>query len=200
MSALMDLFASVLTKFVRRGFEEERVKVAVIGQNVRAFLEDDFVELIRGAEFVLPRWLAEELDNRKLVSLQDDGVDEKNISTIAFAESSIAGKRGISELYELKGYFYSLVRYQIRKIFNKYAESPSIEAVNMISKSLKKMIDDANSIQKSRLRKIINLLNAPTIEPKLTAKMSEEEKLLFESIHTFLKSYSGGVFKFDEPT
>lgn len=198
MSALMELFASVLTKFVKRGFEEERVKVAVIGHNVRAFLEDDFVELIRGAEFVLPRWLAEELENRKLVTLQDTGIDEKTISTIAFAESDYVAKRGIGELYELKGYFYSLVRHQIKKIFRKYAESPSLEAVSVISKSLKKMIEDANSIQKNRLRRIINLLNTPSVEPKLVTKMSEEERILFESIYAFLKSYSSGVFKFDE--
>lgn len=189
MNGLLELLGPLIADVIRRDFEEEEVRAVYMGPSIRVFVHDDYIELVKGAEYNIPRWLARLLYEKKLVKEYDKPVDEVALARINFNESR---SRGQLKFERLQGYFYNKVLDQIDLMIKMYKEETDLGKVSQIVKSIQDMSNALKSIYRTRLNKLFSIVNMEVASDML-ADLSEEEKQLYNSLRTLLKIFGGQV-------
>lgn len=189
MNGLLELLGPLIAEIVKRDFEEEEVRAVYMGYPLRVFVHDDYIELTRGAEYNLPRWLARLLYEKKLVKEYDKPIDEVTLARINFNESR---SKGQLKFEKLQGYFYNKVLDQIDLMARTYKEEADLGKVSQIVKSIQDMSNAAKSIYRTRLSKIFSIVTMD-VASDLLADLSEEEKQLYNTLKTLLRIFSTRV-------
>lgn len=167
---------------LRRDYEEEEVKVEILSDVSRIFTNEGFIDLSKGSEYTLPRWIARVLEKQGVVKIKDDTVDLEKLSKIAYNEEATLKK---PQLVKLQPHFYMLVREEIENIKKRLQEKQDINLLD----DLKKYVDLLYTIGRIRLRKIINILLMIEVSQDFLDKMSMEEKLLYRILRDSLMTW-----------
>ncbi len=192
MSGLVELLSEVISGFVSRDSEEEYVRVAYTAPSILVFLEDDYVELVRGAEYNVPRWIAQLLAEKGCAKILEEGVDAVDLGRLMFNESR---SRGQIKFEKLKGYFYSKVKSTIQHLLKQYKSATNIDEIKRISDTLSTLSSNTKNLYKIRLSKILSLLSVQELPPEVLGNLSEEEKLLYTTIRSVLEVFNERVFE-----
>ncbi|ADI32329.1 hypothetical protein [Staphylothermus hellenicus] len=185
MTGIHTVLVDKIIEFIMRDFMEEEVRVEVIGGNFRVLTHEGFIDLVRGAEYNLPRWIAYELLKKGIVNIKSDNISVEKLSSIAYNEESTIGR---PEFVKVPRYFYLLVKKEIEEIREKLSKNADINLLQ----ELKTYEDLIYTIGKIRLKKILYILLLPQIPQEILDKLSEEEKtllnLLKSSLNVWMKS------------
>ena len=192
MIGLVEVLGEIITEFIPRDAEEEYVKVAYTGPSILVFIEDDYVELVKGAEYNLPRWIAQVLVEKGYARILEEGVDAVTISRLMFNESR---SRGLVKFEKLKGYFYSRVKSTISHLIKQYKLVGNVEEIKRISDTLSALTSNTKMLYKIRLNKILSLLGVQETSPEILGNLSEEEKHLYSTVRTILEVFNRKVFE-----
>lgn len=192
MNGLIELLGNLIVSYVKRDFEEEEVKVAYVGSPTAVFIEDDYVELIRGSEYILPRWIAQTLQEKERAKLPDEEVDYVTVTRISFNESR---SRGQIKFEKLSGYFFSKIRSQITYTMKKYRTVDNLERAHEIAQSITSLVTATKNLYRVRLSKILSLICIQDVNPELLSNLSEEEKYLFTVMRSLLEIFNAKVFE-----
>lgn len=189
MNGLIELLGPLLAGVIRRDFEEEEVRAVYMGQPIRIFVHDDYVELMKGAEYTLPRWIARLLYEKKLVKEYDKPIDEVMLARVNFNETR---SKGQLKFERLQGYFYNRILDQIELMVKTYKEETDLGKVSQIVKSIQDMTNSTRSIYRTRLSKLFSIVTSD-IASDIIADLSEEEKHLYNILKAILKIFSTKV-------
>ncbi len=181
-AGFVKLLMKTLFEFLTRDFMEQEVKVEIIGESEPVLTLEGYIELNKGAEYMLPRRIAYELESKGIARVKDDHLSIKDLSKIVYNEEATKHK---IQLYKLKPYLYSLVKNTLQNMREKLRKGSSVELYD----EYKKLTDLYSTLIMLRKRKIINLLNLPAIPQELIDKMSEEEKILFSILRSTLNEW-----------
>jgi DNA replication factor GINS len=192
VSGLVELLSEVISGYVSRDSEEEYVRVAYTAPSILVFLEDDYVELVRGAEYNVPRWIAQLLAEKGCAKILEEGVDAVDLGRLMFNESR---SRGQIKFEKLKGYFYSKVKSTIQHLLKQYKSATNIDEIKRISDTLSTLSSNTKNLYKIRLSKILSLLSVQELPPEVLGNLSEEEKLLYTTIRSVLEVFNERVFE-----
>ncbi len=167
---------------LRRDYEEEEVKIEILNDISRIFTNEGFIDLSKGSEYTLPRWIAKILEKEGVVKIKEENIDLEKLSKIAYNEEATLKK---PQLVKLPPHFYMLVREEIENIKKSLQERQDINLLD----DLKKYIDLLYTIGRIRLRKIINTLMMIEVSQDFLDKMSMEEKLLYRILRDSLMTW-----------
>ncbi|MEM0377906.1 MAG: hypothetical protein QXP68_02670 [Thermosphaera sp.] len=178
MTGLLELVEEVVLRFMERDFQEESVKVEVVSGGLKIFLEESYIELMKGSEYALPRWLAYKLQEQGVCKVKDLDVTLEKLSQLVYLEESYAGKLQLSKL---NGYFYTRLKRRITELENKVKTAPDWR---IYADELKTFMEFYDSLTRERVRKIVNFLHLIDIPQEISEKLSEEEKVLYSHLKT----------------
>lgn len=185
--SFISLLVSKALEFIQRDFEEDEVRVEVIGESTKVFTVEGFIDLVRGAEYNLPRRIAYELERKGIVKIKsDEKIPLEMLSRLVYNEESTIQK---TQLVKTKPFFYSIIRKTINDLEEKLKHESSIELLE----EYRSFLDLLHTVARIRTRKMLNALLLTEIPPDLIEKMSEEEKLLFVMLFDALKSWLRGL-------
>ncbi|MEM0001562.1 MAG: hypothetical protein QXS24_03805 [Desulfurococcaceae archaeon] len=190
MNGLVELLGSLVSEFIIRDFEEEEVKVAYIGPALKLFVEDDYIELVKGAEYNLPRWIARILYENNRIKEMDKSIDEATVARIYFNENR---SKGQLKFEKLSGYFYSRVREQINMMLKAYREITDLSRAHQIVQSVTSLSNTMRNLYKTRLSKILSMVGGD-IGADVLADLSEEEKHLYNAVRSVLEVFNKKIF------
>lgn len=191
MNGLIELLGSLVMEFVIRDFEEEEVKVAYIGPSLKVFIEDNYVELVKGAEYSLPRWIARILYENSKIKEMDRTIDETTVARIYFNENR---SKGQLKFEKLPGYFYIRVKEQINVMLKAYREITDLSKAHQVVQSVTSLSNTMRSLYKTRLSKILGMVGGD-VGSDVLADLSEEEKHLYNAIKAVLKVFNEKIFE-----
>jgi len=192
VSGLVELLGELISAFISRDAEEEYVRVAYTGPPAHVFIEDDYVELVKGAEYSLPCWIAQILVEKGYAKILEEDIDAVTISRLMFNESR---SRGLIKFEKLKGYFYSRVKSTVLRLLKQYRSAGNIEEIKRISDTLTALTSNTKNLYKIRLSKILSLLSVQELSPEVLGNLSEEEKILYNTMRTVLEVFNKRVFE-----
>lgn len=195
MNGLIELFSPIVAEVIRREFEEEEVRAVYMGPSLRVFIEDDYVELVKGAEYTIPRWIARTLYEKKLVKEYDKPIDEVTLARIYFNETRT---RSQLKFEKLQGYFYNKVREQIELLTKTYKEleDKDLSKVSQIVQTIQNLTDSTRNLYRTRLTKILGIITAD-VASEVFADLSEEEKQLYNTMKILLKIFNTKIIGVD---
>lgn len=191
MNGLIEVIGSIIERYVNRDFEEEEIRVMYTGASLKVFIEDDYVELVKGSEYTLPRWITSILYEKGRARIIEQQVDETTISILRFNESRDKSRL---KFEKLTGYFYNRVKYQLYTMMKSYREISDLSKALQIVESMKKISSTTKDLYRIRLSKILTLLGGE-IPPELVADLSEEEKHLLSILKTTLEVFNKKIFE-----
>ncbi len=169
--SVVEQIACINLDILYRDFEEELVRVIVLEDLGPIYVSEGVVELSKGSEYNLPRWIALELYRRGLVEFKEKPVDLEDLAKIAYSEES--SRKGI-EFTKIKQYFYHIVCREIDELYERVER----ERDTGLLLDLRKYEDYLMRIGKSRVKKLIQLLFLK-LPSEVSSKLSEEEKILY---------------------
>lgn len=185
---VLELVLKKVAEFVELDFESEEVKVEVHSKGVSLLTLDGQMELARGAEYVLPRWVADFLSKRGVAKLKEERPLIEALSGIAYTEETSQSKVFLNKL---KGFFYKRVNRAKASILEEAKRGPDLSKLEEYKK-IENMMD---TITKVRLRKIINMALVPELQHELVDKLSDEERILLRMLSGVLDVWLRHVVK-----
>ncbi len=167
---------------VRREYEERGVRVVVLRDTGLIYSGEGPLELRRGTEYTLPRWVALLLERKGFVQVKDRELGIQELARIAYNEESSIGK---PRFEKIDPFFYHLVIDMVRSVEEEARRNADIKTYQM----LYKYQDLLTTIGRTRMKKMLSLL---TIEPdeEIIGRFTEEERLLYYTLRDALRKWS----------
>lgn len=194
MNGLIELLGALIVNYINRDFEEEEVRVAYVGPPTKIFVEDDYVELIRGSEYTLPRWVARVLEERGRAKSSEGLIDEVTVTRLYFNESR---SKGQLRFEKLPGYFYSRVKNQLETMLKSYRNIEDFSKAQQLFQTISNLATSTRNLYRVRLSKILSLIGAD-VGPDVLANLSEEEKHLYTTLKGIFEIFSLKVFEVEK--
>ncbi len=180
--SIAKLLIGVIYDFIERDFMEQEVKTEIIGDTPPVLTVEGYIELKRGAEYMLPRRIAYDLARKGIARIKDEEITMEYLSKIVYNEESSKNR---IQLYRVQPYLYSLARKTIEDLRKRLESEGRIE----LYEEYRDILELYSSLISLRLGKIINMLRLPIVPQELLDKMTEEEKMLFSILRTTLKEW-----------
>lgn len=168
-----------LVEFLEREYMEEEVRVEIIGKTTRVFAYEGLVELMRGAEYSVPRWLANILVSENIARVKEQELGIDKLSTIAYNEESLVQKL---QLVKIPRYFYLNINRIVRDLENRLKKEIDLSILD----DIKKFEELLYTIGRIRVKKILNMVLLTSLPQDTVDKLSEEEKILYNSFKGLL--------------
>ena len=152
--------------------EESRV---TFKSDVKISINDINIDAKEGDILLLPRWLTKILSRKNVIDIQDD--------EISSYVSKALNRERISRPHDISGVdsdFYIRVK-------------DFLESLN--DKEREKRMVSLNSFVMSRLEKIVKLAAASSLSAEMEAKLSAEEKQLYNLVHSSSSAFKEWVLK-----
>ncbi len=175
---VLEKLLSMYMGLVYRDFEEELVRVIVVEDIGPIYIPEGVIELTKGSEYNLPRWIAVELYRRGYVEFKDKPVDLEKLAKIAYSEES--SRKGI-EFSKTPQYFYHIVGYEIDGLYERLER----ERDTRLLLDIQKYEDYLLRIGKARVKKITQLIPIE-IPQEVYMCLSEEERILYRMLREIL--------------
>ncbi len=186
MSSLASLLVEKLVEFMERDYMEEEIRIEVIGSPPKVFIHEGFTELTRGAEYSVPRWLAEMLFRENTAKPREQEVSVENLSKIAYNEEALIKKL---QLMKLPRYFYMMVREDIEKIREKLKSTADLSLLD----EYKQLEDLYYTIGRIRVKKLLSFILLASVPQEIFEKLSEEERILFTLLREVLSTWMKNI-------
>ena len=141
--------------------------------DVRISINDINIDAKEGDILSLPRWLTKILSGKKLIDIQDN--------EISSYVSKALNRERISKPHDISGVdvdFYIRVNDFLKSLNEKERENLKVSL---------------NSFVMSRLEKIVKLAAASSLSAEMEAKLSAEEKQLYDYIHSSSSAFKQWV-------
>ena len=176
---LFELVFGRVMEFLKRDFEEDSVKIEVYKDGLRLTTFEGVLELVKGGEYTVPRWLADLLAKKGYVKIKDARIPVESLSVLAYNEETAYSKPLTNKL---KGFFY-MTMFKARRDLTEEAKT-----TGDLSKfeELKKIEDAMDSLLKSRVRKLVNYSLLPDVQQDVEEKLSEEERYLLKTLRAIV--------------
>ncbi len=177
----MTNIASML-ELIRTNYMLGKVKVLVLKDAGPLLVDNETIILKRGYELEIPRFLAEILAEKGIVSFKDEILGIEDIARIHYNEMNIRSPAGIDELPE-----------------NFYQRA--LDYMKKLDKELKETVDPALFEEKKRaeimlkeilfkrLSLLLQLILSPMASYQVLAKLSDEEKVLYELLEKSINKW-----------
>lgn len=186
--SVVSLLMDKLIEFLERDYAEEEVRVEIVSKPCKVFLHEGLVELSRGAEYSVPRWIAKMLVSEGVARLKDGEVSIERLSSIAYNEESLIQKLS---LVKIPRYFYLNVKSAIEDLESKLKSGGGVE-LSLID-DYKKLEELIYTIGRIRVKKILNYVLLTSIPQDFLDKMSEEEKVMYSIVRGALEVWRRGL-------
>ncbi|MEM0380426.1 MAG: hypothetical protein QXP71_03740 [Desulfurococcaceae archaeon] len=177
--SLINILMDKLVEFLEREYMEEEVRVEIIGKTTRVFAYEGLVELMRGAEYSVPRWLANILVSENIARVKEQELGIDKLSTIAYNEESLVQKL---QLVKIPRYFYLNINRIVRDLENRLKKEIDLSILD----DIKKFEELLYTIGRIRVKKILNMVLLTSLPQDTVDKLSEEEKILYNSFKGLL--------------
>lgn len=160
------------------------VKVAVLKDLGRAPVDGDFINLSRGQEVDLPRWLGEVLLRLNYVELRQQVLSIDDVSKYLMSEKGLSK----SSLTKLREDFY----YQIKELLSKSRSSLiSVDsAIGVI-----RLESNIRDLIRLRVNKIVSIALLGAKVDKFEDNLTSEELLLFRLLNELINSWVNNLIK-----
>jgi len=194
LNGLTELLGSLIVDYINRDFEEEEVKVAYIGPSIRVFVEESYVELVRGSEYTLPRWVAQVLEEKGYAKPSGELLDEVTVTRLYFNESR---SKGQLKFEKLNGYFYSRVKHQLTSMLKSCKKIEDFGKAQQVFQTISNLATSTKNLYRVRLSKILSLIGVD-VGPEVLSCLSEEEKYLYTVLKGVLEFFNTRVFEVEK--
>ncbi len=162
------------------------VKVAVLRDLGRAPVDGDFINLSRGQEADLPRWLSGALLRLNYVELRQHALGIDDVSKYLMSEKGLSK----SSLTKLREDFY----YQVRELLSRSRSSlVSVDsAIGVI-----RLESNVRDLIRLRVNKIVSTALLGAKIDKFEDSLTYEELLLFRLLNELINSWVNSLIKGD---
>jgi len=184
--------AELYIEAIRAAMRLQPVSVAVMRSFGRVPFVD--VELIRGAEVEMPRWLAEILEARGLVEVRRDIRGSSDVNKIRFSEEDLA-KRSAAILSRVPLDFYISVERLLRDLGERVRKGSSpddLRELEAISRSINRLL--SIRVQKILLASILHTERSQDFEKNLSLEEKVLYRLVDDDVKYWLRRAVGGGY------
>lgn len=184
--------AELYIEAVRAAMRLNPISVVVLRNIGRIPFVD--VELIRGAEVEMPRWLAEILEARGLVEVRRDIRGSSDVNKIRFSEEDLA-RRSSASLSKVPLDFYISVERLLRDLGERVRRGGSPEdlrELEAISRSINRLL--SIRVQKILLASILHTERSQDFEKSLSIEEKVLYRLVDDDVKYWLRRAVGGVY------
>ncbi len=186
MPSIQGILVDKIMEFIIRDFMEEEVRVEVIGKSSRVVTHEGVIELVRGAEYNLPRWLAYMLAEKGIVNIKEEELSVEKLSNILYNEESTSNR---PEFTKIPRYMYLLIKKKLSSIEDALKKKADLNLLQ----EYKYYEDLLYSINRTRVKKILYLLQLHEIPQDIIEKLSEEEKILLTILRETLTRWMNSL-------
>ncbi len=172
----------ILLDFLYRDYMEQEIRVEIISDAPRIFTTEGFIELVKGAEYILPRRIAYELAAKGIVKIKDEELTLESLSKIVYNEEATQHK---PQLSKISPFIYFIILRRLGEIEKKLRSEGSLE----LFEEYRNITDLYTTLMKIRVRKLLSILQMIEVPQDTIEKMSEEEKILFGLMRSTLKEW-----------
>ena len=140
-----------------------------------------------GREYDIKYWIAHELERAGIAHIRpEQQLDLRKLNNIHWKESGIVHAKQLSSL---EADFYPKLR--------RYLTGLKRNAIGNTEKSFEyqKAARMAQDIVNCRLQKIVSLASSPDQNNLILKDMAKEERILYESLHDFIKEWKTSIIK-----
>lgn len=171
------------------------VKAVVLKDHDDIVLPDTTIQLRRGTEIVIPRWVSKILEGEGIVEVKDTQMNINELGRYSFLE--VHSRSTTSTLQKLPIDFYQRLKDYLVELRENIAKKPSPELIDEYRKARSYVYD----ILRIRLNRILSLVQisaeASEIREELE-KLTPEELILYKSIRRLLEDWQKEVVGLEE--
>lgn len=182
MNAIASALIDKLIDFLRRDFLEDEVRFEVTLRNVHVVTHEGVVELTKGSEYVLPRWLTQQLEAKGVGRVREVELDVSTLSNIAYLEEDLVKKK---KFHKIPQFFYLTCLNDLATSKDKLRKTGDLD----LYEEVKKKEELVETICRVRLRKILDYILIPDIPTDVYETFSNEEKVLLSVLRTILQTW-----------
>ncbi|WP_440059891.1 hypothetical protein ACSU1N_01645 [Thermogladius sp. 4427co] len=183
---LIELVFGKVLDFLRRDFEEENVKVEVYREGLKLISLEGVLDMSKGAEYTIPRWVAAYYAKKGYVKIKDSRISVEDLSVLSYNEEA-AYSRTLTN--KLKGFFYKAMFTSKKDLVEQAKRTGELLKLDEVRR-----IEDAlDTLLKSRMKKIVGYSLISDIQQDIIEKLSEEEKYLLHSLRIIIDSWRRSI-------
>lgn len=182
MNPLAALLTEKMMELLYRDYIEDDVRIVITSRNIRIPTSEGLTELVKGSEYVVPRWVAQLLKERGMAIVKEEELSITSLSTLAYLEEDLIRKRRFTKPYR---FFYIQGSSKLNELRSKLREAGSVE----LYEEYKKMEELVSTIGMVRLRKLLDLVLLVNIPMDIYDTLTNEEKVLLTLLTTIIKSW-----------
>lgn len=190
----MDL--SLNLRNLRREYLWGNVRVVVLKDHEDIILPGTSIQLRRGTEITVPRWLSRILKEKGIVEVKDTPMNINELGRYSFLE--IHARTTSATLQKLPIDFYQKLRDYLEKLRESISRNPSPELIDEYRKARSYVYD----ILRIRLNRVLALVQAGTETSEIREeinKLTPEELILYKTIRKLLEDWQKEVIGLEEP-
>ncbi len=169
-------------KLSRLEYEVKPVRVMVVRDAGKMLIDGLELELRKGTEVEVPRWLARVLANKGVVELVESRIGLEDIARVHF---SVYNARTPSETPELPTDFY----WQVHDYIAELTERVRRELNPVLLDEKQKAVMFTAEIAGKRVTQILQVLRSTAAMVELSAKLSPEERALLDTMRELLEKW-----------
>ncbi len=181
---------------LRREYLWSNVRVIVLKDHEDIMLPGTTIQLKRGTEITVPRWISKILEEKGVVEVKDTPMNINELGRYSFLE--IHARTTSATLQKLPIDFYQKLRDYLEKLKENIARKPSPELVDEYRKARSYVYD----ILRIRLNRILALVQAGAESGEIRDeinKLTPEELILYKTIRKLLEDWQKEVIGLEEP-
>jgi len=181
---------------LRREYLWSNVRVIVLKDHEDIILPGTTIQLKRGTEITIPRWISKILEEKGVVEVKDTSMNINELGRYSFLE--IHARTTSTTLQKLPIDFYQKLRDYLEKLRGNIIRKPSPELVDEYRKARSYIYD----ILRIRLNRILLLVQAGAESGEIREeinKLTPEELILYKTIRKLLEDWQKEVIGLEEP-
>ncbi len=163
-------------------YELKPVRVMVVRDLGRIRVDGVEIEVKKGTEIELPRWLARLLSSKGYVQLVESTMGLEDIARIHF---SVYSAKNIIETPEIPKDFYWQAQDYIRDLDLRVKQ----ELNPVLLEEKRKAVDFIVDIANRRLIQMLQVLRSTAAIVEISSKLTPEEKLLLDNLHQVIEKW-----------
>ncbi len=163
-------------------YEVKPTRVMVVKDFGRITVDGFTMELQKGTEIELPRWVARILSEDGIAEIVETGIGIEDIARIHF---TVVSAKNPAELEPLPKDFYK----QVIEYLDGLEKRIRAEFNPALLEEKQRILIYLAEILNKRLTLILTALRSPTAIAELSTKLSDEERILLEILHKVLETW-----------
>ncbi len=180
---------SLLLALLDKEYLAKPVRVAVVKDKGRIHVDGVELELRKGIELELPRWLAMVLSDKGIVQSLEQPITINDIARMHF---SVVSAHTPAELDPIPQYFYKQVREYYHSLDKRIRESFDASLLEEKNKAATYIA----GIVSKRVTLLLHILRSPSTLTEIYPRLAPEEKVLLDALKDILEKWKHEVSGF----